>query len=114
MFRFREFRALCRNADTQEIIASLHKCLEFEDYNNYFKACNYISELVNKGSFSLNIELVNFFYNFTDFSDIELKLSSKEGRIGIFIKTPDQFPIELFSAINRIYFTPVADRKSVV
>ena len=108
MFRFREFRALCRNADTQEIIASLHKCLGFGDYNSYFKACNYISELVNKDTFSLNIELVNFFYNFAGFNDTTLKLSSKEGRIGIFIKTPDQFPSELFSSINRIYFTPIA------
>ncbi|MCM8529345.1 MAG: DUF3880 domain-containing protein, partial [Lentisphaeraceae bacterium] len=107
MFRFREFRTHCRNADTAEIIAALEKCLDFEDCNSYFKACNYLSELINKKSFKLNVDLLNFLYEFKGFQDKQLNLSESENRIGIIIKTPESFPIELLSAINRIHFIPV-------
>ena len=107
MFRFREFRGHCRNGETAEIIESMEKCLEFEDRDSYFRACSYLSELINSNELKANEELINCLNQTKYVPEFHFNLKEKSTRIAIFIKHSKNFPIELLSCINRIYFTPV-------
>lgn len=107
MFRYREFRSACKNGENSLVLEALQKCLEFEDYESYFKACSYISELINQDNFKLDRELLNLLYNYKILNDLKFDPPAKSRRIGVFVKHSEFFQIELLSSINRVYLTPV-------
>ena len=108
MFRYRDFRRVCREEQISEIIEILSKRLSFDAFNDYFLCTTFLSELINKNEFSLSPQLLNFLYSFPSIDTPKIKLKKDSRRLGVFIKDPETFPVELYSCINKIYKTPVA------
>lgn len=107
MFRFREFRLLCKEGKSKDIIEMMSKRLSLEEFDNYFLCCKYISGLINKNALAVDPELLNFLYSFPSYTTPQINFTANSRKIGIFLKNPDCIPPELYSCINRIYKTPL-------
>jgi hypothetical protein len=106
MFRFREFRQLCRNNDFKKINLELNQLIKNEDVNNLHKSSSFISELINRQYFSPDKELLQTIGSIT-LPIFTAKNLLQNQRVAVLLRAAPEVPLQFIHAIDRLHFSPI-------